>query len=380
MMTTAAQAPWIADWNSTSKITCRATWTDCVDDLHSPCPVSTPHHEVVFEVTDPAKCGSSDPTKCIADQVKKHLFRDTRAHTVTYSLTATSAFRDCYPPDSDTSFEHPEHPTHNVPVASSARPAPPDIAYIIPAFRWVESYDEVKITYPVTQHQRTESIYSRLRLTYLRIYHNRPFFGSGDEERLCAILKQKASKSAATLKCVSQMGLDPTGIPTTTGGPILPFAELTAEMFENAEAPVTCYLAELPVTMSAVDVIPFPVEFAKERGLWFTDILLRPISQGADKVSRIAHAPLVRLAMARYQPHALCDATTGTDAHLSPLVFADFMQLASNRWCSVVRNGKSFTLAVSGTANERATTDPKPLPPPGVWRSADLTLNSLLPI
>ena len=72
----------------------------------------------------------------------------------------------------------------------------------------------------------------------------------------------------------------------------------------------------LPGSNVPVEIAPHDVSYDATRQLWFADI---EIDAGS------SYWPFVRLALARYQP---CS-TRG--AHLSEVVLADFMQLASDR-------------------------------------------------
>jgi hypothetical protein len=66
-----------------------------------------------------------------------------------------------------------------------------------------------------------------------------------------------------------------------------------------------------------VDVVGYPVAFDEERQFWYGDVTI--------DTSTLTYAPFVRLALARYQPHAL------PDSKLSRIVVADFAQLTPGR-------------------------------------------------
>ncbi len=65
-----------------------------------------------------------------------------------------------------------------------------------------------------------------------------------------------------------------------------------------------------------VDVVGYRPKFDQERNLWYCDILLEPDT---------AYFPMVRLALARFQPISV------EGAHISPVVLADFIQVAPHR-------------------------------------------------
>jgi hypothetical protein len=72
---------------------------------------------------------------------------------------------------------------------------------------------------------------------------------------------------------------------------------------------------------TTIEVAPHDVFYDKERQLWYCDI---EIDHGS------SYYPFVRLALARYQPVSV------KGAHLSNIVLADFMPLASDRWLNVM--------------------------------------------
>jgi hypothetical protein len=65
-------------------------------------------------------------------------------------------------------------------------------------------------------------------------------------------------------------------------------------------------------------VAGFEVEFNAERKLWFADLQFN-----SQRVT--TYYPFVRLALARYQPDSIAN------AHLSPVILTDFMQLVPDR-------------------------------------------------
>jgi hypothetical protein len=89
------------------------------------------------------------------------------------------------------------------------------------------------------------------------------------------------------------------------------------------------------------DVAGHSVAYDAQRQLWYCDIEVDLPN---------AYSPFVRLALARYQPNSL------RDAHLSPVVRADFMSLPNDRFASVVRdpeNPKLLTVTVVGQSYSR---------------------------
>jgi hypothetical protein len=94
-----------------------------------------------------------------------------------------------------------------------------------------------------------------------------------------------------------------------------------------------------------VDVAAFPVAFDQPRNLWYADIVFNQTPN---------YAPFVRLALARYQSHAI----TGTE--LSPVVLADFAQLTPNRSATLIIDPsapQNARLFVGGLAPQGPTTN-----------------------
>lgn len=352
-----------ASWISTGKISCQADWTDCVDDIKQPRPSKSRTQETAFTFTADQTFEYNASQALVPPQPRYddsppylrvlapypvtpptgnpgliHAFRDTRAHTVTYSLVASTRFRDYYPASdkTDSDFQIAGRTTRTITVLSSVRPPALSIAYIIPAFEWRDTYDA-----------KSKTWFSG-RNAVLRVYLNRPFCVSGDKEGVGVVLVSKSNPSApATQNLVSRWGSDPIHkIVTQISSP-----ELTSENFCQAEDAVqTCMLSEIknpngttPTDGSNLaDIKPYPVHYAEDHGnnrqMWFADI---PVNTAG------SYAPFMRLALVRWQPEALHNSTD--DARISQVVFADFMQISVDRWVSIERrDGKTYTITVSG--------------------------------
>ena len=177
-----------ADWWSTGKVTCHAKWEDCVDDVKLPGPTTVKTSEVAFDlVADAVRVALGQP----------HQFRDTRAHSVTYSLIAGTRFREYYPKsEEESSFQIREEKPATVIVKNSVRPPKPSIVYIVPAFKWEDGFD-------VRTHTRV-----RGRVSVLRMYLERPFCVTGNSEGIGLVLAP-AGADDKTRAFASHWGLDP---------------------------------------------------------------------------------------------------------------------------------------------------------------------------
>jgi len=199
-------------------------------------------------------------------------------------------------------------------VPSSARPEPPRIAYVIPTFGW----------------SKTSSTSTRTG-GGLRVYLERPWFTSGDDERLAVVVWQASSGASgwqALRDYVSEWGYDPlfTSVgPLASGYPSLDVFTNTSEkatglkLLENGGWPVQAAAHE--------------VDYDASKGLWYADLVID---------SGRAYFPFIKLALARYQPYSV------PGVEISPVVIADFVQLAPKRTASIVWGGNTFTVQVQG--------------------------------
>jgi hypothetical protein len=330
-----------AHWLSTGKITCLANWQDRIDDPKADQPGPKQSHNVAFTVTAPDTLSPTVPDFDGTSYVRilrngiSQAFPDTRAHTVTYALSAATGFRAYYPlpPESKPSnppAPSPDESSYSVPgltkrtltVLSSVRPPIPSVAYIMPAYCWRDTYEP-----------KTRTWYSG-RDVLLRAYFERPFLVSGDLEGIGIVIAAPAlAADEKTQPFVSRWGADP----------IRPIAEpitssaLTERNLCQSDNPVQpCLLVEGGVA----NIKPYSVQFAHDRKLWFADIPMNTLG---------AFGPFVRLALVRWQPQALHGEDPNIDARISPVVFADFIQISPNRWVSVQRkNDSTYVVTVSG--------------------------------
>jgi hypothetical protein len=341
----------IAHWMSTGKVTCHAKWEDNVDDLKKDQPCHRVTNDVAFAITPSDAAVQAAPDFAGTSYMRAfktrvvQVFPDSRAHTVTYSLSAATVFRGYYPPPKvpktsnnppaadESRYILPGVTERKLTVLSSVRPPVPSIAYVVPAFCWRDTYDA-----------KTRTWYSG-REVLLRAYFERPFLISGDLEGIGVVLAGPwLSSDESKQPLVSRWGSDPTK-PITQ--PIASSA-LTEENFCQTDSPVlTCLLAE----GGFANIKRCSVQFAKDRRLWFADIPINTLG---------SFCPFIRLALVRWQPEALhgeinpstpppAPVDPNFDARISGVVFADFMQISPNRWVSVQRRSDSvYVVTVSG--------------------------------
>lgn len=323
---------------STAKVDLMAEWSDPVDDPAQPAPgtVSVSAHvdtlelpeldegELVADGPERRPNGYYDPehdTVLFAraydrvgivpnnplltlDAAPRHALDDAKRHRVRYTAVASSRFREYFPQDAGLDFTR-SSAAVEVDVPASARPAAPSVAYVVPTFAW--------------QRQTGTNIKRSVRFGGgLRVYLNRPWFSSGEGELLGVVLLNQfgAIDREAWKPFITQWGADPIWQSGKLGSLPGRFD------FDGYTATDDSLTLEEPTPRSngqpgRVGVVGFPVEYDAERQMWFCDITLN--------VDGSSYTPFVRMALARYQPHALAD------AKLSRVVLADFAQLTPDR-------------------------------------------------
>ena len=257
------------------------------------------------------------------DAAVRHHLNDTRHHRITYTAVATSRFREYFAPDQEGGFTRASEPVV-VEVPASTRPNAPQIAYVVPTFGWQRQAD--------TNAKRSVRFGGGLR-----VYLERPWFSSGDGELLGVSLYNFGSGNPIdreAWKChVTQWGADPIwktdplvmAVPQMWNFP----DEAASEQGLSLEAPAP----------GRVDVVGYPVAFDDERQMWYADVTINTDS--------LTYAPFVRLALVRYQPHAI------PDAKVSNVVIADFAQLTPSRAAIVTADPyhpRRLRITVSGVA------------------------------
>jgi hypothetical protein len=221
-------------------------------------------------------------------------------------------------------------PTTRLSLPSTARPAAPVIHSVIPLFRWEEGTEPDQ---PFARRRR--------RRAGLRIYLQRPWYSSGEGERLGILI---SSNEAAAMH-VSQWGADPMWVqkgPEKRNGLLIEdlFSAAGLDHEPGTDPRVMTGTAKLAESGIEVSVLGYLPEYQPSRGMWFVDVAFVPQS---------AYWPFVRLAVARYQPDSL------TGLELSQTVTCDFAQLTPERMATVSRpDENTVRIVVSGPIGLRA--------------------------
>lgn len=315
--------------DSTARVDLQGSWIELEDNTADPGPTSTVQsdHVETFPLNEPAAgpvCAPASTTRTVAIYIPQvdnlwfaapfdvlegvdnpgvvaapiHNFNDTKHRWVTYTPTSTSRFQEYFPAGLD--FTRTGEPLV-VDVPSSARPAAPDISYVVPTFGW--------------EHQETTNVKSTIRYgNSVRVYLDRPWYSSGVDEMLGVILWSGLSSppdytTRETYKpYFTQWGGDP--IWQTGAMELVP----AISDFPNAAASATSLTVD--GTSLTFDVAAHTVQYDASRQLWFCDIEFN---------NSTSYAPFVRLALARYQSHSI------QGVELSRVLLADFVQLTPDR-------------------------------------------------
>lgn len=294
------------DRDSTGRLDVYAGWEDPVDDPANPGWTSRKSvmHAGGVEI-DLLDGKPLDPIEleAMARSPLSHDFGDTRHHEVSYTVHATSRFADFYPDEitddaDNTSLVSQQVRLH---VPSTAPPAVPSVAFVLPTFSREDSG-------PVPgnpEHRRKH------RGAGLRVYLNRGWFSSGAGEQLALVLANPRTPQALR-ETVSEWGLNPLRNSAPLPGPL----EDTHVWGGDRR------IEHWPITGGSLALVLYDVMWSDEHHLPFVDIEL---------LSQRAFMPLIRLALARFQAHAI------EGCELSGIARSDFVPLSPGRAVTVSR-------------------------------------------
>ena len=340
---------------STDQLDAEASWDEWVDDLAAPGPVREARHAAPFHL----QVEPDENMVVLAGELKDefdgkddgvvrvdwsgiglgpvrihravHQFGDTRHRVVDYRFRATTRFREYFDP---TLLPTPESRSlmgapRRLSLPATARPPAPVVDSVIPIFRWDATGDPGQ---PFGVRRR--------RRSGLRVYLQRPWYRSGDDEQLAVVIGNPTSDAAHT----SMWGADPVWL---NAGPATRLVGLSVEDvygavgLDKVRGPDSRLsppaFADLPVPGKPplpVSIIGYHPEYNADRRLWFVDVAIEPAA---------AVWPFVRLAVARYQPNSLAG------LELSTAVLCDFAQLPPERAMTMSRPDEgSVRVTVTG--------------------------------
>ncbi|GAA0935959.1 hypothetical protein [Nonomuraea longicatena] len=318
---------------STGHVDIDATWTRWIDDVAEPAPRRIEEHAHVGRV-EQAYSDRDEVRLPRAGRPIRHDFGDTLHRDVVYRPTGATRFREYFHPSITarpelvTSVGEPSTgpSARGWPVPASRRPEPPKPSYVLPTFRWERQEDR--------ENRRLVSVRDGAGL---RIYLDRPWFSSGDDELLAVVLDAPGGVPLPD-RLATRWGGDPVRSDATV---LPPPARVN---FPGAvAAPTGLRLAESGGPVAAA--VAYAPVFDAAKGLWFADVDVEFGPAGRES----ACFPFLRLALARYQPYALAG------LELSGVVQAEFAQVVPRRTVTVEEmrdGGLRVTLAGPAAATE----------------------------
>ncbi len=327
------------DGPSTGRLDVEASWTDQVDDLgqHAPSQQQLSGHAFGFTVDREedmvvlhGATGSLPvPTgEVLRTHAAVHALGDTRHRKIRYTFRGTTRFKEYFAPDvyvGDKPYVDSE--AKEVSILATTPPAAPEVLSVMPLFRW-EAGPEPDQPFA----------WRRTRRAGLRLYLARPWFSSGNDERLAVLL---APPSGAEAGSVTEWGADPAW---KQRGPAKRAMAAELDSFLHAigaddrTVPAGPCAAPRMVTNDqfpkGVYVLPYSPEYNQERELWMVDVGIRPGP---------TLWPFVRLQVARYQQESLLG------CELSKPVRCDFALLPPERSFTLARpDDETARVVVSG--------------------------------
>lgn len=335
---------------STGQADIEADWKDIEDDgitINEKGFVEIPHKQKVLHF--PSVYGIHNyvfgdfPDKNIINNPFKalHHFNDTRHRWVNYKIIATTRYKENFfnlINEKKDAFviTRDGNTVSKVNVLSSARPLAPQVAYVIPTFEWDR----------ITKGDTTLTA----RASGLRVYLKRPWYSSGEGEKLAVVLLPASNASAimemnTTLheRYATTWGFDPTKISGNIKGYIFPMKELFMGIKKgdanNLYTEDNLSIGELP--NAKLNIVAYDVKFDAERNMYYADIMFN---------IGTTYFPFVKLSLAAYQQHSV--RKNEKDCCLSPLVQPDYIQVPPPRASSIKQNGTDIAVAISGTLPE----------------------------
>ncbi len=184
---------------STGRLDVDAAWTEPIDDVTKPSWLVQHGHAHVADfllqaTEDACRIGSKNlapsPGRPPTHEVR-HEFGDTKHRWVEYTATATTRFREYFPPSitADKELIRNVGPTLRLSIPSSHRPDPPQVSYVIPTWTW-EEHLGVGITGPQVPNLGITRTRTR-RGGGLRVYLSRPWFTTGEDELLGVVIRRQ---------------------------------------------------------------------------------------------------------------------------------------------------------------------------------------------
>jgi len=319
---------------STGKIDVDATWNEHVDPVGQAGPTQLAGKKAhAFDVQVPYPGLPETPDSNVVVLNHKHEFHDTKHRWVTYAATATTRYREYFTTEL-TAGAFPisrRSPDVLVDIPSSARPEVPHVLYVVPMFSWNRS-----------RPNKMEAT-SKRHGGGLRVYLERPWYSSGDDELLGVVIPESPGTQVPTggKEDRAQTHVTRWGADLLWNSPV-PHPNLQMSDFPLRKRSSRGGLTLEELGGELVAVAAHEVEYDEGRRLWFSDIVIDPGS---------SYSTFIRLALARYQPHSV---EAGgqfllpvKNVHLSRVVLTNFAQLLPERTAAVAF-GPPITVSLTG--------------------------------
>jgi hypothetical protein len=182
---------------STGRLDVEARWKEPIDDLAQDAPSEIDGHAHVGDFLLTASESScridrDDAATAVPRHRLRHEFRDTKHRWVNYRATATTRFREYFPPEiiNDRSLVTHDGPEVLLDVPSSRRPEPPEVLYVIPTWTWTTRRVLGVPPRPGMRPGPGSTIRTRSG-GGLRVYLDRPWWSSGADELLGVVLEDQ---------------------------------------------------------------------------------------------------------------------------------------------------------------------------------------------
>jgi len=182
---------------STGRLDVEARWKEPIDDLAQDAPSDLDGHAHVgdFLLTaseSACRIGRDDTATGVPVHRLRHEFRDTKHRWVNYRATATTRFREYFPTEitDDRSLVTHDGPEVLLDVPSSRRPEPPEVLYVVPTWTWTTRRFLGVPPRPGARPGPSSTIRTRSG-GGLRVYLDRPWWSSGDDELLGVVLEDQ---------------------------------------------------------------------------------------------------------------------------------------------------------------------------------------------
>ena len=184
---------------STGRLDVDATWTEPIDDVTKPSWLVRHGQSHVADfllqaTEDDCRIGSKNLTPSPGrppTHELRHEFGDTKHRWVEYTATATTRFREYFPPSitADKNLIRNVGPTLRLSIPSSHRPDPPQVSYVVPTWTWDEHLG-VGIRGPLLPNLGITRTRTRSG-GGLRVYLARPWFSTGEDELLGVVVRNQ---------------------------------------------------------------------------------------------------------------------------------------------------------------------------------------------